>query len=269
MARHLGPTRWAVGRFGRDAAAALTELIPEALQDAVGRQIDAQQMSRVKTLHPFGGAWPARYEALVEHLQDVPGVQVVKPYGRSFEVVLVNNVVLLPFEYAKSAAVSLDDRRVMSRLNKMTLELLEQYGPEPTYHQPSFEGLPTDEPAEGEADRPELLRGLTPDGVVILFYAADPRQGLLRVGWGEVAIGIGRKPMWRRAEDLALPTATHLPGMPATARFHPEASPRRSRFDDAPLPAPIISPRSAAERFNLDPVTAEPQQEVPLGDEQG
>ena len=212
MSQRSGPSSWAIARFGRATAIALAELIPAALHAAVGRQMDAQHASRLRTLYPFGGAWPARYEELVTHLRDVPGVRVVRPYQRSFEVVVANNVVLLPFEYAKDLKTKLDDRAVLSNLNKLTIELLAQYGPEPSHHQPALDGL-SDIGDDVDHSRPELLRGLTPDGVVIVYYAADSRIGLLRVGWGEAAIGAGNSPMWKHTEDLSRYSAVPIPGV--------------------------------------------------------
>ena len=203
MARLSEPSPWAVARFGYAIAVALAELIPAALHAAVGRQMDAQQASGLRTLYPFGGAWPARYEELASHLRGVAGVRVVRPYKRSFEVVVANNVVLLPFEYAKDLTTRLDDLRVLGGLNKLTVELLAQYGPEPSHHQPTLDGL-ADIADNVDNTNPDLLRGLTPDGVVIVFYAADFRTGLLRVGWGEAAIGAGNSPVWTYTEDLPL-----------------------------------------------------------------
>jgi hypothetical protein len=207
-------------------------LIPAALHAAVGRQMDAQQASGLRTLYPFGGAWPARYEELVVHLRDVPGVAVVRPFQRSFEVVVANNVVLLPFEYAKDLRTKLDDRGVLNSLNKLTIELLQRYGPEPSHLQLTLDGLAGigDDVDNG---RPELLRGLTPNGVVIVFYAADFRTGLLRVGWGEAAIGVGNGPVWKHTEDLPLHPAVPLPGVfawPAAAATG-TAERRTVRFD--------------------------------------
>jgi hypothetical protein len=258
------PARWAVSLFGRESSTALTHRLPAAMQAAVGRQMDAQQISRVKTLHPFGGAWPARYEELASHLQDVPGVDIVRPAGRAFEIVLVNNVVLIPFEYAKDLRTNLNDRKVMRKLNRMTLELLEQYGPEPTHQQPSIDGLPVDAFAEANSERPDLLRGLSPDGVVVVYYAADHRLGLLRIGWGELVLNPNRTPVWKRTQDLTIPAATPIPGINLTPALSIRDNHRVVRFDEAPMPSPAISPRPASEAATPYPVTEQAPAVTPI-----
>ena len=269
MAQHVRPAPWVVRRFGRETATVLIELLPAALQAAVGRQMDAQQVSRVQTLHPFGGAWPARYEELASHLEDVPGFQVVRPFGRSFDVVLVNNVVILPFEYAKDLKTRLNDRKVLRKLNKMTLELLEQYGPKPSHQQPSIDGLPADLDTASAAEQADLLRGLTPDGIVIVFYAADPRHGILRIGVAEATIAADRQPAWKQIQDLPIPAATPIPGVFALRDDVVTATERQvPRFDEAPLPAPTISARPAGGIATVDLVTIE-QPETPRANEHG
>ena len=118
---------------------------------------------------------------------------------------------LLPFEYAKDLKTRHDDRTVLSNLNKLTMELVARYGPEPTHHQPTLEGLP-DIADDVDYSRADLLRGLTPDAVVIVYYAADSRTGLLRVGWGELAMGVGNSPVWKYTEDLPHHGSVPIPG---------------------------------------------------------
>jgi hypothetical protein len=40
---------------------------------------------------------------LATHLGEIPDAEVVRPFGKSYHVVLVNNVVILPVEYAKTS----------------------------------------------------------------------------------------------------------------------------------------------------------------------
>jgi hypothetical protein len=77
----VGPSRWAIEKFGEHAEA-LWEVVPAAVGAAVERQMDAHAASRLSTLQAFGGAWPARYEELVERLKGLGGVEVVRPAGR-------------------------------------------------------------------------------------------------------------------------------------------------------------------------------------------
>ena len=274
MPQNFEPAGWAVSRFGRETAAELAQRLPRAVQTAVGRQMDAQQASRVLTQHAFGGAWPARYEEFVAHLQDLPGAQVVKPDGRSFQVVLVNNIVLLPFEYAKDETTSVKHPSAIAKLNKLTQELLKLYGPAPEFHQMTIDDMfAEDDFAVDVVDAVgrEPLPGFTPDGVVIVYYAVDPHLGVLKIGWGEAELVEGRTTTWTpRMQTLPKPIATPIADSsvrPATVVSaandqHP------TRFDDAPIPTPSISARPKSERLSPDPVTAERPQESPLAHEQ-
>lgn len=270
MAEAFVPEDWTVSRFGRENAIMMARLIPQAIQDAVTRQMDAHQASKQKSLQTYVGTWPIKYEEIANSLIAVPGAQVAKPPGYSVEIVLVNNVAVVPFEYAKDAQTPLDDHRVMDKLNALTEKLLEQYGPEPEFIQPVLEGFSIDD--DTDFSEPELLPGFEPDGVVIVFYAADPYDGLLRVGWGEAEIGIGDRPVWvpRKQQDLLLPTAksrTDASDKGATV-LPAHGDQTQTRFNQGPIPTPIISARTKSERLNLDPVTAEPPQEAPLAHDQ-
>ncbi|MFL6113434.1 MAG: hypothetical protein ACJ786_19045 [Catenulispora sp.] len=270
MAEDFVPADWAVSRFGRENAIMLASLIPQAVQDAVVRQMDAHHASKQKTLHTYVGTWPIKYEEIANRLIAVPGAQVAKPPGHSVEIVLVNNVAVVPFEYAKDAETRIDDHRVMDKLNVLTEKLLEQYGPEPEFIQPVLDGFSIGD--DTGSTEPELLPGFEPDGVVIVFYAADPYGGLLRIGWGEAEIGISNRPVWvpRKQQDLLLPTAkprTDASDKGATV-LPAHVDQGRTRFYEGPEPIPNLSARTKSERLNLDPVTAEPPQEDPLAHDQ-
>lgn len=270
MAEAFEPAGWAVSRFGHDNAIMLAELVPQAVKAAVVRQSDVHQVSKLETFHAYGGTWPARYDEFAKRLIAVPGSQVVKPHGRFFEIVLVNNIVVLPFEFAKDDTTRLEDHRVMANLNKLTQKLLELYGPAPEYVQPTIEGFSIDETA-AEADQPELLPGFEPDGVVIVYYAANPYSGLFRIGWGEAEISIGNRPVWTpRKQELRLPVVKPLAdASDKSATVLPaHGDQTQTRFDQGPIPTPIISARTKSERLNLDPVTAERPQEAPLAHDQ-
>jgi len=229
--------------------------------------------SGLMTEHAYGGAWPVRFEELVKHLRDLPGAQVVKPHGRTFEVVLVNNYVFVPLEYAKDEKLPVEHRSVIKKFSKLMRELLKLYGPAPAYEQPTIEeilGLIEDTTAtEGIASEP--LPGFTPDGVIIVYYAANAHSGVMKIGWGEAELALGQTPKWTTQRQwlnsaAATPTANSSV-RPATVVSTANDQPL-TRFDDGPVPEAPISARPMSERLNPDPVTAERPEESPVAHEQ-
>ena len=240
MTRRINPAKWAVTLFGDELAAILMEAIPVAIQAAVGRQMDGHDAVGLASRHAFGGAWPARYEELVSHLAEIPGAEAVRPVGKSYRIVIVNNVAILPVEYAKDLATAYDSPKALRKINKTALELARQFGPEPTHSQPTLDGL---ELETDNADMAaELLRGLHPDGIVIVYYAAHERQGLLNIGWGQISVSANTTPQWVTAQALFVPTTASIPGMRVLSPAG--QAPSTKRFDHGELQSPLLAPRT-------------------------
>ncbi|MGW3606343.1 hypothetical protein [Micromonospora sp. NPDC005161] len=226
--------------FGREAAEMLVQAIPVAIQAAVARQMDGHHAVRLQSRHAFGGGWPARYEELMAHLGEIPGAQTVKPVGKSYRIVVINNVAVLPVEYAKDLATAFDSPRALKRINKTTLELARLFGPKPDHLQPAFEGMESAVDEKGS----DLLRGLQPDGIVIIYYAAHERRGLLNMGWGQISVSEKSAAKWVTAQPLPVPAATLIPGLRLlTQAGPPDAAPR---FDHADLPNPVLQARTTS-----------------------
>ena len=245
MTTEAGPSRWAIGKFGEHAET-LWELVPAAVGAAVERQMDAHAASRLSTLQAFGGAWPARYEELVERLKGLGGVEVVRPAGAAFQLVVANGQVLVPFRYADDLGTSHREPRATKRLNKSVRELLTEYRAEPDW---VTEGLfPISDAATAPGVR--LLGDLRPEGMVLVFFAANAKAGLLRLGWGEAAAVEAGELVWGFTEMLPLPK----PSSPLAGRPVPVDGPRilasggspLPRFDDAPMVSPEITARNAS-----------------------
>lgn len=263
MVGEVEASAWAVKRFG-DLAHELVKLIPVALATAVGRQIDAHQASGLRTLHAYGGAWPAPYEELVNYLGDLDDVEVVRPAGSAVYMVVVNNILLAPFRYAENLTTELTDLRVNQRLNKTCRSLLSQFGPQPNSEQLTFDDLlfPIDDD-QVDTD-PNPLGNVQPDSMVLVFYSANVDAGLLEIGWGEAALPADGSLHWNHIELLPLPTALDATyGRPSSI-----SGPRRAdasgragvrRFDDAPLPSPTLSPRTPVDKASTnDPSSEQP-----------
>jgi hypothetical protein len=248
VSKKIRPAAWAASMFGRDVAAMLMEAIPSAIQAAVGRQMDGHHAVRLTSRHAFGGGWPARYEELLNHLGEVPGAQAVRPLGKSYRIAVINNVAVLPVEYAKDLATAYDSPRALKKINKTTLELARLFGPKPDHDQPVFEGM------ESEADdhATDLLRGLEPDGIVIIYYAAHERQGLLNIGWGQISVSQTGTASWVSSQALPVPSADPIPGLRLVSQ--PSISTASARFDQAELASPALRARTAAEQATVSPI---------------
>ncbi|MFB6397862.1 hypothetical protein [Polymorphospora lycopeni] len=249
MGRQTKPAAWATSMFGAQLAAELMVGLPAAIHAAVARQMDGHDVVGLSSRHAFGGGWPARYEELASHLGEIPDAQLVRPFGKSYHVVVVNNVVILPVEYAKDLATAYDSPQALRKINKTALELARQFGPEPSHTQPVLDGF---EPGGDVTEvAPDLLQGLQPAGIVIVYYAAHERRGLLTIGWGQISVNSHGTAQWVTTQPLPLPTASPIPGLQVLT--NPRPSKRTPRFDDGELAAPLIKPRTAAERAGLTP----------------
>jgi hypothetical protein len=199
----------------------------------------------LSTLQAFGGAWPARFEELVKRLKHLAGVEVVRPAGAAFQLVVVNGQVLVPFRYADDLGTSHREPRATKRLNKSVRELLTEYGAAPEWV--TEELFPISDAATTPGAR--LLGDLRPEGMVLVFFAANAKAGLLSLGWGEATVAAGGELGWGFTEMLPLPK----PSSPAGGRPAPVDGPRivanggspLPRFDNAPMVAPEITVRNA------------------------
>jgi hypothetical protein len=227
----------------------LWELIPQAMATAVNRQIDAHQASGLRSLHAYGGAWPAQYEELVSYLGELDGVEVVRPTGSAVHLVVVNGILLVPFRYADDLATPLTDARVTQKLNKTCRALLSQFGPDSDTQQLTL----TDElfPVHDDETTPgaTLLGDVEPDGMVLIFFAANVDAGVLGIGWGEAALPSDGSLQWKHSELLPLATfaTSGAAGRPAPLQATGPVSRTGSRrFDEAPLSDPVLNPRTPA-----------------------
>jgi hypothetical protein len=263
VAQESEPSAWSIGRFGRRYAEELWRLVPQALTTAVNRQIYTHQASGLDSLYAYGGAWPAVYEELVNHVGGLDGVQVVRPRGKSFRLVLVNSILVVPFRYSDDLATPVTDPRTTQRLNKTCQDLLAAFGPGPSQEQGELFPVPAAKAQEA------MLGDVNPESMVMTFFAANAQAGLLAVGWGEAALRRYGNLRWKYHEAIPLPkSATRTSGISGSV---PVSGQRRSadhrRFDEAPLPDPSLNPRTVAQQRDPNPPVSEEPQRRPLADD--
>lgn len=241
MQVELEPTSWAVQRFGEHAQAVMMGVV-QALTDAQRAALAAQDASRLRARHPYGGTWLARYEFLVNALHDLPGAEIVRPHGAGYRLVLLNGCLLVPFAHSKTLTEPpISQARVPSALLR---ELTAAAVPPP--REPLALFTP-DPPATG-GGRPAVAT--LPPGtevVYIAFVANADSDGLLAAWWGipqfqDAEGGLTWSPdplpvhLAERADsDLARDPARFTPVVPA---------PRRA-FDQGELPELALGARPA------------------------
>jgi hypothetical protein len=260
------PSEWSVGRFGERSAAQLCDLVPRALAVAVNRQVYTHHASGLASLYAYGGAWPVVYEELVNHVGGLDGVRVVRPKGKSFQLVVVNGSLVVPFRYANDLTTPLTDQRTAQRLNRTCQELLTAFGPEPSHEQGELF------PVHATESNDAILGDITPGAIVMATFAANAQAGLLAVGWGEAALQADGGLSWKYHEMLPLPKdiaspTIHIEPLPLPGTRWPAGHDQGSdtrRFDDAPLPAPSLSPRPHGAQLDAGAPLSEQPPRSPL-----
>lgn len=209
-----GPSAWAVRRFGEAVATHLWWEVPAALGAAVDRAVNAREASRMTTDHAFGNArWPLQYEELAGRLSRIDGAVLIRPPRVCYELVVIRQHVLLPWCYGRAGTVPMAQARLGRSFGRLARELLRRFGPPPLWTQPSLPLFPPDEQDEREvaAVSDTLDRLDPPPRILIVGYACNSEQGLVRVAWGEAALADGEHPHWHYVEDLPLPAVARIP----------------------------------------------------------
>jgi len=210
------PSLWAINRFGAGVAGELWWRVPTALAAAVSRAMDTYEASQMNTYHAFGSArWPLQYEELVNHLQAVPTAVPLRPPGAFYQLIIVGGHVLLPWYFAKTPGVDMRDVRPGRSFGLLARSVVTDFGPAPRWHQAPLPLMPADEEDERDvAQISQILGQVDPrPKTLIVGYACNAHQGLLRVCWGDAALAAGGEFHWYHHEELPLP-AGRVPARP-------------------------------------------------------
>ncbi|MEE6259375.1 hypothetical protein [Plantactinospora sonchi] len=204
-----GPSSWAVERFGPSLAVELWKRVPAALRRAVERAMDARDASEMTTDHPFGSVrWLVQYEELLTHLQDLPETTSIHPPGAQFRITICAGHLLLPWCYASREDARLEQAVPNRRLSQTIRDLLLLFGPKPPYEQEPLPMMPTVPDDDTLAELREAIEGSAAEPRVLLIgYACNSDQGLLRLSWGEAALSRDNLLHWEHVDDLPLSSA--------------------------------------------------------------
>lgn len=207
------PAPWVVDRFGEDLAAEVWHRVPMALAAAVRRAMDAHVASQMSTYHAFGSArWPLQYEELVTHLQTLPSAIPIRPARAFYQLVIVGGHVLIPWCYGRQPGVDMRDVRPGRSLGLLARAILANFGPEPQWRQMQLPSMPQDEEDERDvAQISEILANMDPrPRTIVVGYACNAQQGLLRVCCGDAALGMDGDFHWHYHDVLPIPVV-HVP----------------------------------------------------------
>ncbi|MFI0453700.1 hypothetical protein [Actinomadura sp. 6N118] len=234
----------------------LRDKVPQALQAAHQRALEAHLGLGVKTNEAYGLIWLAQHEELVARLRYLERARVFKPKGARYELVIIGNVVVYPWRYGDGTRVPLEYARMrLSDVRRALLALAETEAPE----QLALESaeVPDDElntdRAQARADLRELAASVR---VVFVAYASNPRAGILNIEWGDPARADDDGHLtWTYHEALPVAAEPEAGDAPGDAGGMPAIPPRpvgpaggagsaSRRFDDAPLLEPDLSSKS-------------------------
>lgn len=239
MQVEVEPTSWAVQRFGEHAQAVMLGVV-QALTAAQRAGLAAQDASRLRARHPYGGTWLARYEFLVNALHELPGVQIVRPHGAGYRLVLFNGCLLVPFLHSKTLTEPPISR---ARVPSVLLRELTAAAVAPP-HEPLALFTPDPPVAPGPAPAVATLPAGT-EVVYVAFVANADSDGVLAAWWGI--------PQFQDSEGGLTwspdPLPVHLAERPAhdpahdPARFSPVVPAPRRAFDQGELPELALGAR--------------------------
>ncbi|RKN08575.1 hypothetical protein [Streptomyces radicis] len=192
----VGPSAWAVERFGRRAGR-LAAAIPAQLASAHARAHEVHLAARLKKRSPYGATLA---EAVRENFADMArelGEDVRDVRG--YEYAVINDHALFPFKYADRPR-PLDRARLAADASPTRRRMLLGHGP-----QAQDALFPLDEDLTTE-DYEDLHRTFDELGaatrLVCVFFTADPESGIHAIHWGQARLEPDRTFTWLYSEQL-------------------------------------------------------------------
>ncbi|MFD4590533.1 hypothetical protein [Streptomyces rubiginosohelvolus] len=192
----VGPSDWAVDRFGQHAGAAAAA-VPVQLAKAHAKAHAAHLAAGLKKRSPYGVALAGLVrEHLAETARDLG--EVVRDV-RGYEYAVINDHALFPFRYADRPR-PLDRARLPANASPTRQRLFRAHGPQPP--EGLFEvgdDLVTEE-YSGLHEAFEELGAST--RLVCVFFTADAKNGIHAIHWGDAHLEPDRTFTWPYREQL-------------------------------------------------------------------
>jgi hypothetical protein len=264
------PSSWAYQRFG-DLGATLQQVIPAALHAAHQRALAAHQGLGLETKEAYGLIWRAQHEELIKKITTVAEVRILKPKGARYQLPMIgeHNVILYPWRFADDAYTLVNGAKM--KLSEVRKNLLALTSDTPDDGQMTIDqaGMTDKELAAQDEEIQQVLQEMISAGrMVLVAYASNPHSGVLRVYWGDASQADEDGHLrWSHLEEIPLPTSSQGDEETSGSPVRPVGPPLTqtpassgTRFDQAPLEEPILSPRPPL--TSPDPGAQGPQPEA-------
>ncbi|MER6114671.1 hypothetical protein [Streptomyces sp. NPDC001743] len=242
---------WTTDVFGEQAADARCR-VGQGLRNMQANAQAAQEQAGSRTTRVYGTSrYENQYERLQDELKQVPGARAVKPFGFSYELMLIGKGLIYPFRYSNTKS-DVRSARIPSR-SRLVRELF-TFAPPPKHTQVPFDldfgpAVPIAEPRGALATVPEGTQ------LVLVPFACNASE-LLEAYWGIAALGMNRQLEW--ATD---PEPLHLPQEVTSYSLRPISIPGQvtahTGFAEGLEPTLTLSSRTASDQALHVPVQTE------------
>lgn len=250
---------WSKRKFG-DRAGEVRKIVAQSMLDAIISAQDAQDASGTARGYPFAfSLMPRKFEALREGFKDEPGVRIVRPHGSIHEMTVVSGNLIYPFRFAQDRSGNVMRASIAEdRVSGLVKVLFALFGAERTIEQLTLDVADKGESKRLTAVADSLSRLPEGTNLVLVAYACNHKAGLLELWWGESELLDDQGTLkWSHCEEIPLPKmAPTRDKRPQLADAERHAA---QRFDQGPVPTPLLAPRPAVEQHNQD--TFPPQSE--------
>jgi hypothetical protein len=188
MASASKPSEWAVKQFGNSALDVAKYVVRGLMRgQRSARLVQAAAHAEGATdNYAYGSMWNTRYQVIVDQfeLADLPGYEMIKPKGASYQLAVVNGRVLIPFRHATSMNKPIGQAKLGSLIPR---RIAREHGvlPERTlFDEPDsvttdVEDVP-DSPTVGEVAADARALNLT---VVYIAYVANADSDEIQAAW--------------------------------------------------------------------------------------
>ncbi|MFE2392216.1 hypothetical protein ACFXC0_26170 [Streptomyces althioticus] len=191
----VGPSAWAVERFGRHAGA-VAAAVPVQLAKAHAKAHAAHLAAGLKKRSPYGVALAGLVrEHLAETAQELG--EAVRDV-RGYEYAVINDHALFPFRYADRPR-PLDRARLPANASPTRQRLFRAHGPQSPEGLFEVDDLVTEEYL-GLHEAFEELGAST--RLVCVFFTADAENGIHAIHWGDAHLEPDRTFTWPYREQL-------------------------------------------------------------------
>jgi len=192
----VGPSAWAVERFGQHAGA-VAAAVPEQLAKAHAKAHAAHLAAGLKKRSPYGVALAGVVrENLAETARELgESVRDV----RGYEYAVINGYALFPFRYADRPR-PLDRARLPANVSPTRRRLFQAHGPDSPDGLFEVDGGLATEEYLGLHEAFEELGSST--RLVCVFFTADAEKGIHVIHWGEAHLEPDRTFTWPYREQL-------------------------------------------------------------------